>query len=71
MNSLNSEFIFFLRVDSKRVIIRQGHVADSFYFIITGQAMVTVMEQDKNTEEIKNRIATIIKGKCFFLFKEK
>lgn len=25
-------------------------------------AMVTVMEQDKNTEEIKDRIATIIKG---------
>lgn len=24
--------------------------------------MVTVMEQDKVTEEIKNRIATIIKG---------
>jgi len=31
--------------------------------------MVTVMEQDKNTDEIKNRIATIIKGKLFYFIK--
>lgn len=58
---------FFLwRVPAKRVIIRQGQIADSFYFIISGQAMVTILEEDKNTNETKNRIVAILKdGTCF------
>jgi CRP-like cAMP-binding protein len=57
--------INFIRINAKRVIIRQGQIADSFYFVITGHAIVTVMEQDKVTEEIKSRIATIIRGSNF------
>ena len=57
--------LIIIRINAKRVIIRQGQIADSFYFVITGHAIVTVMEQDKVTEEIKSRIATIIRGSYF------
>lgn len=51
---------------AKRVIIRQGQVADNFYFIITGQCMVTIMDQDKTTNEIRSRIVAVLKdGTCF------
>jgi CRP-like cAMP-binding protein len=53
-------------VPSKRVIIRQGQQADSFYFIISGQAMVTIMEENPVSGETTNRIVAILKeGTCF------
>ena len=50
----------------KRVIIRQGQVADNFYFIISGQAIVTQIDMDKKSHEMKSRILAILKqGSCF------
>ena len=54
------------RIPPKRVIIRQGQIADSFYFIISGQAMVSIMDDDKKTGESKSRILAVLKeGTCF------
>ncbi len=48
------------------MIIRQGQIADSFYFIISGQAMVSLMDEDKKSGETKNRILAVLKeGTCF------
>ena len=33
-------FIFHFSVPPKRVIIRQGHYAENFYFILAGQGML-------------------------------
>jgi CRP-like cAMP-binding protein len=57
----------------KRVIIRQGQVADNFYFIISGQAIVTLMDMDKKSNEMKNRILAVLKagsgfGELAFLY---
>jgi CRP-like cAMP-binding protein len=67
---LNSTLFLKFRIPHKRVIIRQGQKADCFYFIISGQAIVTKMEQDEVTGESKKRIVAILKhgtsfGVCF------
>lgn len=59
-------FYYLNRIPPKRVIIRQGQIADSFYFIISGQAMVSIMDDDKKTGESKSRILAVLKeGTCF------
>ncbi|CAL1526847.1 unnamed protein product [Lymnaea stagnalis] len=52
--------------EAKRVIIRQGHTADNFYFILSGTAVVIVLETDKQTGEQTARTAAFLgKGKSF------
>ncbi|KAK6172236.1 hypothetical protein SNE40_015942 [Patella caerulea] len=53
-------------VPPKRVLIRQGHHAENFYFILSGQAVVTILVRDPKTGESVNRVATIMrKGMSF------
>ncbi|XP_033116114.1 cyclic nucleotide-binding domain-containing protein 2-like [Anneissia japonica] len=53
-------------VPAKRVIIRQGHYAENFYFIISGSAVVTIMEQNHDTGEASLRTAAFLrKGSSF------
>ncbi|ESP00112.1 hypothetical protein LOTGIDRAFT_231021 [Lottia gigantea] len=53
-------------VPPKRVLIRQGHHAENFYFILSGQAVVTILVKDPKTGESVNRVATIMrKGMSF------
>ncbi|CAF0766549.1 unnamed protein product [Brachionus calyciflorus] len=57
---------FYQKIPPKRVVIRQGAIADSFYFIFSGQAMVTVLDEDKKTGDVKNRILAVLRdGTCF------
>ncbi|XP_059166002.1 cyclic nucleotide-binding domain-containing protein 2-like, partial [Physella acuta] len=52
--------------ESKRVIIRQGHMADNFYFILSGTAIVIVLDTDKQTgEQTARTVAFLGKGKSF------
>ncbi|KAH9523209.1 hypothetical protein Btru_066107 [Bulinus truncatus] len=52
--------------EAKRVIIRQGHTADNFYFILSGTAAVVVLESDKQTgEQVPRTAAFLGKGKSF------
>ncbi|KAK2146642.1 hypothetical protein LSH36_592g00048 [Paralvinella palmiformis] len=52
--------------EAKRIIIRQGHMADNFYFILSGKALVTILETDKKTGESRaNTVATLRKGNSF------
>ncbi|XP_071125080.1 cyclic nucleotide-binding domain-containing protein 2-like isoform X1 [Mytilus edulis] len=54
------------KYEDKRVIIRQGHVADNFYFILSGNAIVTLMETDEETEdEVIRTKAVLKKGNSF------
>ncbi|KAM8977671.1 uncharacterized protein RCH25_048502 [Pelodytes ibericus] len=51
---------------SGRVIIRQGHVAQNFYLILSGTAVVTKVSQNKNTREYFSKtVAFLKKGKYF------
>ncbi|XP_064603627.1 uncharacterized protein LOC135469039 [Liolophura sinensis] len=57
---------FYEHFEANRVIIRQGHFADNFYLIITGLAVVTILETDKQTGESSVRTAAFLKkGKSF------
>ncbi|KAK3611132.1 hypothetical protein CHS0354_014877 [Potamilus streckersoni] len=54
------------RFEAKRVIIRQGHTADNFYFILSGTAVVTILETDKQTgDQIVRTVALLKKGNSF------
>lgn len=55
------------RVPTKRIIIRQGQIADNFYFIISGKAVVTVM--DDKSGDTNGRIVAVLKhGACFGVY---
>ncbi|XP_060580848.1 uncharacterized protein LOC132737561, partial [Ruditapes philippinarum] len=52
--------------EAKRVIIRQGHMADNFYFILSGTAVVTLLETNRDTgEEGVRTVAFLRKGNSF------
>ncbi|KAK3752062.1 hypothetical protein QZH41_009164, partial [Actinostola sp. cb2023] len=52
--------------EAKRVIIRQGHRAENFYFILSGTALVTLLVNDSATgEERSTTIAVLGKGASF------
>ncbi|KAK3100723.1 hypothetical protein FSP39_024272 [Pinctada imbricata] len=52
--------------EDKRVIIRQGHKADNFYLILSGTAVVTILQTDKDTgEEVIRTVAVLKKGNSF------
>ncbi|XP_075448652.1 cyclic nucleotide-binding domain-containing protein 2-like isoform X1 [Ascaphus truei] len=49
-----------------RVIIRQGHVPQNFYLILSGTAVVTKVSRSKNTgEHFSKTVAFLKKGKYF------
>lgn len=54
------------RFEAKRVIIRQGHKAENFYFILSGTAVVSLLINDANTNEQRNTtVAVLGKGSSF------
>ena len=54
------------RTNPQRVIIRQGHYPENFYFIISGWAKVYVCKENENTGEYElSTVAKIGKGQCF------
>ncbi|KAK3099949.1 hypothetical protein FSP39_012359 [Pinctada imbricata] len=48
-------------VPPKRIIIRQGHIAENFYFVLSGQAVVTLMLRDPKTGATFVKTATIMR----------
>ncbi|KAJ8297714.1 hypothetical protein KUTeg_024245 [Tegillarca granosa] len=61
-----NESIFLFSFEDKRVIIRQGHMADNFYFILSGTAIVTKLETDlQSGEEVTRTVAVLKKGNSF------
>nr|XP_058971486.1 cyclic nucleotide-binding domain-containing protein 2-like isoform X1 [Pocillopora verrucosa] len=54
------------RFEAKRVIIRQGHKAENFYFILSGTALVTLLVNDAKSREQRNTtVAVLGKGSSF------
>lgn len=52
--------------EDKRVIIRQGHMADNFYFILSGTAVVTILQTDPDTgDQVVRTAAVLKKGNSF------
>jgi len=68
---VTSFHFFYFRVASKRVIIRQGHDAENFYFILSGTAVATkLIENEDGTAETKvDRILS--KGDSFGVSRNK
>ncbi|XP_077983826.1 uncharacterized protein LOC144438603 isoform X2 [Glandiceps talaboti] len=57
---------WFENIPPKKIIIRQGHYAEAFYFVISGSAVVTIMETNQSTGETTMRTATVLrKGSSF------
>nr|XP_054773342.1 cyclic nucleotide-binding domain-containing protein 2-like [Lytechinus pictus] len=57
---------YFYSIPEKKVIIRQGHIAENFYFIVTGEVSVVKTEADPITSEvISTEIGRFRKGDCF------
>ncbi|XP_072037464.1 uncharacterized protein [Amphiura filiformis] len=57
---------YFYSIPSKKVIVRQGHHAETFYFLITGQAEETITEhKDKDKEPESTIVNTYEKGDSF------
>ncbi|XP_061184684.1 cyclic nucleotide-binding domain-containing protein 2-like [Saccostrea echinata] len=52
---------YFEVVPPKRIIIRQGHFAENFYFIVSGQAVVTLLLRDPKTGASFVKTATIMR----------
>ncbi|XP_060074183.1 cyclic nucleotide-binding domain-containing protein 2-like [Ylistrum balloti] len=48
-------------VPAKRIIIRQGHFAENFYFILSGQAVVTLLLRNPKTGASFVKTATIMR----------
>lgn len=48
-------------VAPKRIIIRQGHFAENFYFILSGNAVVTILLKDPKTGASFVKTATVMK----------
>lgn len=67
-NNLQSFVLLFflLSFGPGRVIIRQGHVAQNFYLILSGTAVVTKVSHSKKTGELFSKtVALLKKGKYF------
>ncbi|KAK7492851.1 hypothetical protein BaRGS_00015989, partial [Batillaria attramentaria] len=45
-------------VERKRVIIRQGHWAENWYFIVTGQALVSELHSSGDTTRVNQNLLT-------------
>ncbi|XP_077864609.1 cyclic nucleotide-binding domain-containing protein 2-like, partial [Saccoglossus kowalevskii] len=57
---------FYHCIPPKRVIIRQGHVAESVYTLLSGQVIVTQLETDPVTKETVQRTVNVLRrGACF------
>lgn len=57
---------FFQEVPRKRVIIRQGHDAENFYFVLSGYASVTTFEKNPDTgESVLKHLQYLRKGSSF------
>ncbi|KAH3840803.1 cyclic nucleotide-binding domain-containing protein 2-like [Dreissena polymorpha] len=48
-------------VAPKRIIIRQGHIAENFYFVLSGHAVVTILLKDAKTGASFVKTATVMK----------
>ncbi|KAK3731514.1 hypothetical protein QZH41_008547 [Actinostola sp. cb2023] len=46
-----AKVVYYAMYNSRRVIIRQGHIGVSFYFIVSGSVIVERIEEDKVTGE--------------------
>ena len=53
---------FFFRFEAKRVIVRQGHPASAFYFILSGSVVVMVTEGEL---KVAKPVAYLVKGMTF------
>ncbi|KAJ8297712.1 hypothetical protein KUTeg_024243, partial [Tegillarca granosa] len=57
---------WYQKIGPKKAIVRQGHHAESFYFILSGTAYVKKLMQDPKTGETRvNTIARLTKGQSF------
>ncbi|ESO93798.1 hypothetical protein LOTGIDRAFT_228568 [Lottia gigantea] len=52
--------------DAKRIVIREGHFSENFYLILSGSAVVTILDKDVKTGEVYSRtVALLKKGNSF------
>ncbi|XP_067944208.1 cyclic nucleotide-binding domain-containing protein 2-like isoform X2 [Watersipora subatra] len=57
---------YFQEIDARRVIIREGHTAENFYFILSGTAIVTKLVKDEDAGKVELRFERYLtKGDSF------
>ncbi|KAL4227119.1 hypothetical protein ACF0H5_015092 [Mactra antiquata] len=62
MQNKLAEVGLYEKYESKRVIVRQGHPASAFYFILSGAVVVMVMDEDS---KYARPVAHLYKGQTF------
>jgi CRP-like cAMP-binding protein len=55
------QYGFYEEFEPGRIILKEGHPASNYYFIISGAAMVTIVSNDEITGEVKNRPISFLK----------
>ncbi|XP_067022888.1 cyclic nucleotide-binding domain-containing protein 2-like [Acropora muricata] len=61
-----AKVLFYDKFERGRVVIKQGHDANSFYFILSGSVIVERMEEDKSTgEQHKQLMGEMEEGDAF------
>ncbi|XP_076468500.1 cyclic nucleotide-binding domain-containing protein 2-like isoform X2 [Babylonia areolata] len=51
--------------EARRIIIREGHMADNFYLILSGSAVVTIREQNGAGDYFGRTVAVLQRGNSF------
>ena len=52
---------FYEEFEPGRILIKEGHFASFYYFVVSGNAMVSIVSEDEITGEIKNRPISFLK----------
>ncbi|CAH1258884.1 CNBD2 [Branchiostoma lanceolatum] len=52
--------IFYMNCEKGRLILRQGHIGEAFYFIFSGSVLVNKIEHDHRTGEQVSRTETVL-----------
>ncbi|ESP00016.1 hypothetical protein LOTGIDRAFT_230973 [Lottia gigantea] len=57
---------WYQKVPSKKAIIRQGHISENFYFVLSGTAFVKkIVEDPGNGDPVSTTVAKLVKGQSF------
>eukprot|EP00058_Branchiostoma_floridae_P012115 XP_002597603.1 hypothetical protein BRAFLDRAFT_82294 [Branchiostoma floridae] len=52
--------IFYMNCEKGRLVLRQGHIGEAFYFIFSGSVLVNKIEHDHRTGEQVSRTETVL-----------
>jgi hypothetical protein len=57
-----AKYGFYQEIEKSRVVIRQGHSSEKYYFVCSGTAAVIVASQNETEELVMTHINTLKRG---------